>query len=302
MHSDFDLYTPGTVTEALEILAKTKKDNMIIAGGTDAVIQLRDGRRSPGHVISISRIRELHGVSGDGETVRIGAGSTFSELEQNHLLRDRVRVLSGACAEVGSPQIRNLGTIGGNVINASVAGDSITALLALDASLVLKSLRGDRAVKLRDYYAQKSVPCIEPDELLTDLVFQCPDETTATTFYKLGKRNALAIVDISGAAVLRWNAAGICKYASVRGGALARFPLRFTEVERYLVGRPVTRGTLFGCMGLLSEAVYQSIKHRPLEVEYKKESVRGVFEHVFEDLLAQYAARGEAAMPGRWAV
>lgn len=302
MYSDFDLYTPGTMTEALEILAKTKADHMIIAGGTDAVIQLQDGQRSPRHVISISRIGELHGVSGDGETIRIGAGSTFSELEQNHLLRTRVRVLSGACAEVGSPQIRNLGTIGGNVVNASVAGDSITALLALDASLVLKSLRGDRVVKLRDYYAPASGLCIQPDELLTDLIFQCPDDTTATAFHKLGKRNALAIVDISGAAVLRWNAAGICEYASVRGGALARFPLRFTEAEQYLVGRPVTRDTLFGCMNLLSEAVYQSIKHRPLEVGYKKESVRGVFECVFEDLLAQYAVYSQAAMPGRWAV
>lgn len=285
----FEFYAPGTVEEALRVLSETPGVRTILAGGTDVIPQLHEGRRETDSVVAVNQLRALHGVELTEDTVKVGACSTFTELECIPYIRDNVRVLYDACAHVGSPQIRNLGTVGGNIVNASVAGDSITAFLALGASVVLRSVRGERVLRLQDFYPTMAGSCIQPDELLVCIRFPRPDERTATAFYKLGKRNALAIVEISGGVVLQWDETGCCTHAAVRGGALARFPLEFTRVQEYLLGKPITKEVLYGCMGLLSDAVYESIRHRPLEVGYKKDSVKGVFMTVFDDILEQYA-------------
>ncbi len=288
---DFEFFRPETIEQALRMLSDAPENSTVLAGGTDVIPQLHEGRRKTDCVIAINHLHTLRGVEITDDAVTIGACTTFAELEQTPFVRQHIRALHTACANVGSPQIRNLGTVGGNLVNASVAGDSITAFLALDAVVVLRSLRGERSIPLREFYPTMAGSCIASDELLTQIRLKRPDSRTATAFYKLGKRNALAIVEISGAVVLRWDADGICTYAAVRGGALARFPLEFLEVQAYLVGKPIAKDTLYGCMNLLSDAVYESIKHRPLEVGYKKESVKGVFQTVFDDILAQYSLR-----------
>ncbi|EHI97719.1 molybdopterin dehydrogenase FAD-binding [Clostridium sp. DL-VIII] len=285
---EFTYKSPRTVKEALEFLNEANENTYIVAGGTDIVIAINDDRVNAEQVININKLKELKYVQIDKNVVRVGALCTFSELEKNSLIKENIKVLYKAVSEVGSPQIRNLGTVGGNIVNASVAGDSITAFLALNAKVVLKNSYGQRVMSLREFYEGKGNCQIKKNELLTEIFFDKPTENMATSFCKLGKRNALAIVDIGGAMVIERGNNNICTKASVMGGALARYPLEFFNVEEFLVGKEISKETLYSCFDLLSEAVYESIKSRPLEVDYKKESVKGVFKTVFDEVLEYF--------------
>lgn len=281
-------YYPHSVQETLALLYQTRSDHCIIAGGTDAVVQMGEGRRRTEHIISICQLSELHGIQMWDNTIKIGAATAFAELTRDTLIEKELPVLYEAAAHVGSPQIRARGTIGGNVANASVAGDTIGALLALEAWVETQSVRGIRRMPLRHFFRADGSTALARDELVTAFGVERPGRNSASFFWKLGKRNALAIAEIGGSAVIRWGANKCITQACLRGGALARFPLEFVEAQDFLCGRPVAQETFDAVMPLLHDAVYESIKSRPLEVGYKKESVKGVFELVFRELLLQF--------------
>ncbi|SHK79739.1 FAD binding domain-containing protein [Hespellia stercorisuis] len=290
---EFEYYNPKSVAETLNILENTKNNNRIIAGGTDVLLMMNDGRIGPDHVINIQGVGELKYIVIEKSLVRIGAASTFTDVEQNEYIKKKIKGLYEACAHVGSPQIRNLGTVGGNVINASVAGDSISVFLSLGANLIIRSSKGKRKISLREYYNGGNQTRIQPDELLTEIQFKKPDNGVANAFFKLGKRNALAIVDIGAAVTICRNAEQTCTSAKIIGGALSRYPLEFTKVQEYLIGKKINRQTFANTYEMLQEAVYESIKDRPMEVYYKQEAVRGTFDVAFEDILRQYEERSD---------
>ncbi len=291
----FEYHQPHTVDEALAMLKETETNNLIIAGGTDVMIMMNEGKLTPDHVINVKSIKDLSEIRISDQTVSIGAGATFTAVAQCPFIQEKVQVLYKACVSVGSPQIRNLGTVGGNVINGSVAGDSVTAFLALQAVLVLKSTTGERRISLREYYDGGAETAIRSDELLTAIEFYKPAKNFASGFFKVGKRNALAIVDIGAAVTLEVDEAMKCRKATVIGGALARFPLQITSAQSFLEGRTISDETFEMTYELLHDAVYESIKDRPNEVYYKKEAVKGAFGYVYEDIIKQLSRKGMEA-------
>jgi len=284
---EFNFYSPSSLDEALELLHQYKEKAAVIAGGTDIVLELNERKIAPQCIIDISKINELRYCKVVDGIVRIGALSTFSDLENNPYIKENVKSIYQACYAVGSPQIRNLGTIGGNLCNASVAGDSLPVFISLDATVVLRSSAGKREMKLTEFYAGPNKTALEKDELMTEIYFDAPGPQTATAYTKLGKRKALVIVVLGLAALLERNEDNICTKAQIVIGAVSKYPQRLPSVENYLIGKPISRQTFEPCADMLSDIVQQMIPTRA-SVGYKKESVKGVSNKTFARLLSDF--------------
>ena len=286
----FDFYAPTTVVEALELLAQYKEKACVIAGGTDLTLELNEWKAQPEVIIDLKHIPELQYIKVEDGIVHIGAMATHAAVAANEIIREKVHVLYDACRQVGSPQIRNLGTLGGNICQSSVAGDGLAACVALDADVTIRSLeRGERTIKLDDFLAGQGKDrrnILQGDELMTEVSFPLPDtKHTATSFYKLGRRRALAISVIGGAMVVSVDDDGVCTYARMRAGALGRYPMPFPTCEELLVGKKLTWENMLKTLPIMHDQILEANKSRPWSVFYKKEGAQGVYKHVYADVL-----------------
>jgi carbon-monoxide dehydrogenase medium subunit/xanthine dehydrogenase FAD-binding subunit len=278
------------------LLAEHKDRSAVIAGGTDVIIELRDSKRRPEHLININKLKELRYQKIEDGKLRIGALSSFADLERHAGIRDKVRSLHYCAANVGSPQIRNLGTIGGNVANASPAGDSITTLMSLDASVALESRRGRREMSLVDFYANCQKTQLAPDELLTEIYFDVPAGNVATAAYKLGKRKSLAIVVVGLSVLVERDSSNRIKRSRVVLGASSKIPVRIHAIEDYLQGKPLTEDVFKPCGGMLSEIINNMIPEKDAELfekHHKVASVKCITERTFRQILNDFERRRE---------
>ena len=210
---------------ALALLA-ADREAVLLNGGTDLMVEINFGRKRPEAVIAIDRVAELREVS-RGATVRLGAGVTFATI----LGRDCGSVaLREAARTVGSPQIRNAATIGGNVATSSPAGDSLPVLAALDATVHLRSVRGDRAVRFAEFMTGPKKNVRAADELVTALEWN--DAGPAQVFMKVGSRNAMVIA-VAGLALVVDRAR---KRVGIGLGSCGPTILRAPEAEVFAAG------------------------------------------------------------------
>lgn len=271
-----------SVEEVLNLL--TQYENCkIIAGGTDLIIQMREKRISPAVLIDISSIQELKEIKVDGPFIEIGAAVTFTDIVESPIFEGNLSGLKKACRLVGSPQIRNAGTIGGNIVNASPAADSVPPLLCLNSILVFRSFRGIRQVKLEDYFKYKQKLQIKEDELLTAICFRRPEGTLS--FSKLGLRKALAISRISMAAMVKLDEEGTIKDIALASGALGKYPMREREVEEFLLGKQLDVNTVDEGLKILREATDKRLKGRS-SYTYKRRAVERLFREVLSGVVA----------------
>jgi carbon-monoxide dehydrogenase medium subunit len=242
-----DYIVPATIDEALDILAAHAGAARVVAGGTDLLLEIDRGVRRPEVLIDITRIPGLDQIAlGADGRIQLGALVTHNQVVASELCVARALPLVQACVEVGAPQIRNSGTVAGNLITASPANDTITPLIALDGQVTLRSRRGSRVVALRDFYTGVRRTLMAPDELLTAISFAPLAEDERGVFLKLGLRRAQAIAVVNVAVMLR------CLPGAPPGAANARITLgsvaptitHATEAERYLEGRALDRATI----------------------------------------------------------
>lgn len=236
MH-DFDLLVPRTLPQLAQMLADTH--GRVLAGGTDLILFMEMGRLQPTTVIDISRLTELRYIRGDAQAIRIGPLTTHSELVQSPLLKEWAPILPMAAATIGAVQIRNRGTIGGNVATASPAGDTIAALIALDAAVTLRSVRGARRVALEQFLRGPGQTVLAPDEYIAEIDFPTPPFAARGVYYKAGRRKAQAIALVS-VAVQLVVADGHVTQARLALGSVAPTVMRATAAERVLHGRRLT--------------------------------------------------------------
>jgi CO/xanthine dehydrogenase FAD-binding subunit len=234
----FEAIVPESVAGCIEVLAERGAETAILAGGTDLFVLMKMGMKTPGVVLHTGHLQELRGAERRDGRMMLGPGVTHSDLSSLDLL-EGLETLKEAAASVGSPQVRNLGTLGGNIVNASPAGDLYPALLALDATVTLKGANGEREVTLEDFVTGPGETVIEPDELLVATSFELPPVETFTGFAKVGLRNALAI-SVANAAMVAGVEDGKLKDVRVACGAVAPTPIRMRGVEGLLEGQEPT--------------------------------------------------------------
>jgi carbon-monoxide dehydrogenase medium subunit len=227
--------------DVLEILDQYKGKARVIAGGTDLLLEIERGvRPHPEILVDVTRIPELDRISLDEEEcIHMGPLVTHNHCVASKLIRENAFPLAQAAWQVGAPQIRNRGTVAGNLITASPANDTITPLAALGASLTLKSTRGERRVDLADFYLGVRKTVMEPDEMLVDISFPALNGDRVGTFLKLGLRQAQAISVVNVAIVLSLDG-GLVQSAAITLGAVAPKIIHAQEAEAYLSGKGLT--------------------------------------------------------------
>lgn len=233
---------PTSVDEILNALAEMGSAARIVAGGTDLLLELERGQR-PGvtALIDISRVEGLSGIELDANgIIHLGPLVTHNQVVASEVLRRHAWLLVQACWEVGAPQIRNRGTLAGNLITASPANDSITPLMALGASVLLRSASNTREVPLEKFFTGVRKTVMQPDEMLVEIRFPALDPGSQRgQFYKLALRRAQAISVIHLAAVLTFKG-DVVDEAVLTLGAVAPTIVRARDVEDFLRGKSLT--------------------------------------------------------------
>lgn len=235
---------PETLDEALEMLSHNPKLK-IIAGGTDVLIRMRSGAISGAELLSLRSINGMDEIAilEDG-TISIGAMATFAQVFRNDIINKYLPVLSEAAVSVGGPQIRNMGTIGGNICNGAVSADSAATMFAYAAALKLSSSAGTRIVPVRDFYSGPGKVNLLPGEILTNiLISQENYKNTSGCYIKYSSRKAMDIAMLGVSVVCRTEEG---KFSDVRIalGVAAPTPIRCSEAEAYAKGRDITPETL----------------------------------------------------------
>jgi CO/xanthine dehydrogenase FAD-binding subunit len=234
----FEVLVPGTLEECLSLLAEHGEDACVLSGGTDLYILMKAQIATPRLVIPIKHLHDLREISLEDGGISLGAGLTHAEIAELGILNN-VPCLTEAARSVGSPQIRNAGSAGGNLANASPAADLYPPLLALDARLEILRREGKRTVSLDEFTEGPGVTALSPDEIIGSVRFPVPTEPRFSAHRKVGLRNALA-VSVTSAAIVAGAEGGLFRDVRVACGAVAPTPIRMKMVERLLSGEAPT--------------------------------------------------------------
>lgn len=229
--------------EACQIMAEFKDRARPLAGGTDLLVQMKEGNLSPESVVSLSRIQELSGMESSGTMLRIGACHTVSELAASHLLGERFWALRTAASSLGSPLIRNLATAGGNLVSARPAADLPPSLMAYGGRVILTRTSEERTLPLDGFFLGPGQTLMQGDEILSGILIPRPPPGSGAAYIKLGNRKSLeiSVVNVASFISLEEGTETIRKSRIVLG-AVAPVPLRAVSAEQLLEGeRPGER-------------------------------------------------------------
>jgi len=250
--SAFDYYTAASVDDALKLLAEHGEDAKVLAGGHSLIPAMRLRLAQPEKIIDIGGLRSaLSYIKEEGGNIKLGAMTTYYQIETNDLLKSKVPILPEAASVIGDVQVRNWGTVGGSVVHADPSSDLPSVLLALGAEVVLKSSTGERVVSLSDFFVGILQTAIEPNELLTEIRFPTP-AGKKTSYQKLAnKASHYAVV---GAAAVVGVDGGKFTDVSVGFSGLAEIPMRFDQLEKALVGQAADESSIDkACSGFATD-------------------------------------------------
>ena len=220
----FEYHSPRSLREAIDLLS-AKEDVKILAGGQSLVPLMKLRLAKPKHLIDLGRIPGLNTIKEQGESILIGALTTYAELESSELLRRRCPLLPQTASTIGDVQVRSRGTIGGSLAHADPAGDLPAAVLALGAEIKVVGPRGERWIRTEDFFFGLLMTALEPDEILTDI--KVPVLERARTAYLKAAQRTSGFAVVGVAACLKLDPAGGCELRERDHAALAgrnRFP------------------------------------------------------------------------------
>ena len=270
----FDYRIPETLGEACDLLWDFREEGKIIAGGTDLVVGLRKGDLRPRCLIDITRIEALRKIEERENRISIGAGVTHSELASSPLIRQFGKVLSEAASWIGSPQVRNLGTLGGNIVNASPAADTLPPLMVLDAVGKIVSREGERDIPLRLLFSRPYETILKPHEILAQVHFPKLPLTIKSSFVRLARREAMAVARMSVAVIVQLER-GRFEDVRISVGSVTPTPRRMSEAEGVLKGRAPDEEGLKLAAQRVSETMIRQSGIRP-STSYKKPVVEAL--------------------------
>lgn len=288
-----DYYTVTSIDQALQLLAKNPAQTRVVAGATDLILEMERGvRKGIETLVDITRIPCLDEISMDeDEVIHLGPLVTHNHCVASKLIVERLFPLAQAAWEVGAPQIRNRGTIAGNLITASPANDTITPLIALGASVRLASVRGERIVPLDEFFKGVRRTVMSPDEILVEINIPALKKNQRGTFIKLGLRRAQAISVVNAAVVVTFSPSNsgsglVVENASITLGAVSPTIVHASQAEEFLVGKLLTEETAAQA-GELAVQSANPIDDIRSSADYRREMVRVVVSRCLSALSRQ---------------
>ena len=280
----FDYVQAHTIDEAVQLLNEPGLVSKPLAGGTDILVYIRQEEPWFDRLVDISLLPELKTIKQTGQEIHLGAGVTFSLAARSDLLTQVAPLLVEACRSVGSPQIRNLGTLGGNVVNAAACADSLPPLVCLDAVAHLRGTGGERQVPVSKLVTRPNQTEVKDGELLTHFSFALPPAGTRSAFTKLGRRNAQSISRLSMAAMGRIGAQKVVDFIRLTPGAATPHTVRFEAVEAMLLGQEPSEA-LLAAAGEKVAAVMIETTGRRWSTEYKEIAIKALAERTLQRVL-----------------
>lgn len=234
----FEYYRPDKIEDICLLLSQLGKEAKILAGGTDLVIQMKKGFLVPKHVVNVKKVKNLNFIKEDAAGYSLGTLSTIADIAGHPGLQKTFPIIASSARSIGSAQIRNLATLGGNLCNASPSADMAPSLLALEANVKIHGLRGSRTLPLIEFFLGPGKVDLGGDEMLVEISVPFPDENMKMIYYKLGPRKAMDCAVVSVAIAIRVDElTNECQKARISLGAVAETPLRLKEVEKLLEGK-----------------------------------------------------------------
>jgi len=285
----FELVLPGSVDECVKALAQGGPESKVLAGGTDLLPQMKNGVLKPARVIDLSGIARLRAIeSGNGQGLRVGSAVTARTLELDRAVRERYLSLAESGALVGSVQVRNLATLGGNICNAAPSADMAPPLLALDAEAVITGPKGERRVPIAAFFTGVRRTVLAPDEILVELVVPNPGRHSGGNYLRHTPRRELDIAVVGVASQLTL-ANGRCTKARIALAAVAPVPLRATAAEQALEGQAVTPDLIKRAADLAIDAA-RPISDQRGSADFRRHLVRVLTRRTLTTALARASA------------
>ena len=274
----YDYLRPASVKEACELLALHGESAKVIAGGTDLMVQIRDEDKkwaNINYVVDIGHLKEIKYIKEDGDIIRIGALASHTDIVKSGILQKFAPFFCEASNTVGSPQIRNMGTIGGSIGNASPASDPVPPLIALDAEVKVVGVSGERTVSLKSIFANSYKTTLKADEIITEISFKKMPDEAKSVFLKLGRRKALAISRMNVGVVVVVDDKGVVSDIRIAPGCIFATPDRVRIAEDVLLGKVPTRELLVEAGKKVSEEMINRTGIRP-STEFKKPAIESL--------------------------
>lgn len=249
--SDFNYHKPGSLSEACKLLEKSE-NGAVIAGGTDLLVEIKQGLRHHQDIVSLTEIKELKFISEDKDNLFIGACITHNELAGSPVIKKNFPAIAEAANTIGTEQIRNTATIGGNLCTGASSCDMAPILIALNASVEIASLTKVRTVSLKNFFTFHKKTCIKKGEIITKIIIPQPKPYTGAYFEKFGLRNASSISVASVGAMLKFKKVlpfgedlggadnTICDEVCIVIGAVAPTPKISDKANKLIKGRKLT--------------------------------------------------------------
>lgn len=276
--NDFQYHVPASLDEALGFLDRYGEDAEVLAGGTDLVVQMKLGRRSPKFVVDISKLEELKHLEA-GEKIRIGAGRRYMDVLA--FLKDlgRYHGLAEAIDSIGKLQVLSVATVGGNLGNGSPAADTPPPLITYDASVRVMSTHTERIIPLREFHTGPGATVLAPNEIVIDVEFDAFPDGRASAFQKL-TRVASDISKVTCAVAVQRDGE-TCTHCRIALGAVGPTPLRARTAEAALEGLAIDAAAVDECARLVVEDISPIDDIRCSEM-YRREAAGVLFKDAFE--------------------
>lgn len=268
----FTYHQPTTVEEATKILAELA-DVKVLAGGTDLIPKMKQRLLEPKDIVNLKKIKALEGIKETDKGVWIGAATKLRAIERSELIKEKIPLQYLATKTIGSVQIRNMGTLAGNVCNASPAADGALGLVAQDATVHIAGSKGTRDVPVTEFFTGPGASVLAKDEIVTGFTVPIMDKDTGYHFISIG-RMALDISTISIAVTVTKKDGKVAK-ATVALGSVAPTPLRLPEVEAFLKGKSLSDEVIWEAAEMVSNGI-KPITDVRASAEYRKEAARGM--------------------------
>ncbi|HEY8884961.1 MAG TPA: xanthine dehydrogenase family protein subunit M [Chloroflexota bacterium] len=268
---DFTYLAPTTLKEAIDLLAEHRGHTKVLAGGTDLMLQLQDGLWEPDYVVDVRNIPELNTLEYSNKAgLTVGAATSLRRIETSPIVLEKYPQLATGAGEIGSVQIRNLASLGGNICTATPSADGIPSLVSLEATARIASARGERTVSLESIFVGVRKTTLKPDELLVDLRIPAPAARTSGVYIKLDTRLQMDLAIVGVATTLSLGADSTIEKVTICLGAVATTPIRVREAEELLKGRALT-DDLLAQAGAAAARAARPISDVRASAEYRRE-------------------------------